>query len=142
MHAPPLCPNFSHHFYFLDFPFFILLFKMHVVTRLMPHSSDSVSPEPGRNVNVSFLLAEICSGSVQSRTQRGRRGSPGQGPPGRGERERKKIHIPGDCALLGDYTGFNWRMEESKVVSDISGLGIWQSAVWSHAKSPGLARNC
>lgn len=55
---------------------------------------------------------------------------------------RKKFYILGDSALLGDYKGFNWRMKGSKVVSDISGLGIWQSAAWSPAKSPGPARKC
>lgn len=54
--------------------------------------------------------------------------------------QEKIFYILGDSALLGDYKGFNWRMKESKVVSDISGLGIWQSAAWSPAKSPGLAR--
>ncbi len=56
--------------------------------------------------------------------------------------QEKIFYIRGDSALLGDYKGFNWRMKESKVVSDISGLGIWQSAAWSPAKSLGLARKC
>lgn len=55
---------------------------------------------------------------------------------------RKIFYILGDSALLGDYKGFNWGMKESKVVSDISGLGIWQSAAWSPAKSNGRARKC
>lgn len=33
------------------------------------------------------------------------------------------------------------RMKESKVVSDISGLGIWQSAVWRAAKSRARPEN-
>lgn len=33
------------------------------------------------------------------------------------------------------------RMKESKVVSDISGLGIWQSAVWRAAKSRARSEN-
>ena len=56
--------------------------------------------------------------------------------------QEKIFYILNDSALLGDYKGFNWRMKESKVVSDISGLGIWQSAAWSPAKSPGPARKC
>lgn len=59
-------------------------------------------------------------------------------PPGQG----KIFYILGASALRGDYKGFNWRMKQSKVVSDISGLGIWQSAAWNLANSPGLTREC
>lgn len=73
------------------------------------------------------------------------RGHGGDGGAARGKEpplQEKIFYILGDSALLGDYKGFNWRMKESKVVSDISGLGIWQSAAWSPAKSPGPARKC
>lgn len=79
---------------------------------------------------------------LHSASVRGAEGMEGQH---RGEEplgQEKIFHILGDSALLGDYKGFNWRMKESKVVSDISGLGIWQSAAWSSAKSPSLARKC
>lgn len=77
------------------------------------------------NVSVSFQLAEVVSllclyldrGHIE-----GQYG--GEEPVG----QDKIFYILGDSALLGDYKGFNWRMKESKVVSDISGLGIWQSA--------------
>lgn len=62
----------------------------------------------------------------------------GEKPPG----QEKIFYLLGDSALLGDYKGFNWRMKQSKVVSDISGLGIWQSAAWNLAKSLGLTRKC
>lgn len=41
----------------------------------------------------------------------------------------------------GITKALNWRMKESKVVSDISGLGIWQSAVWRAAKSRAMPEN-
>lgn len=64
------------------------------------------------------------------------RGHGGDGGAARGADEsllREKIlYVLGDSApLSGDYKGLNWRMKGSKVVSDISGLGIWQSAAWS-----------
>lgn len=96
---------------------------------------------PSRNVNVSFQLAEVVS-VLCLYLGRGLRGD-GKAVWGKEPQVQEKIfYILSDSALLGDYTGFNWRMKESKVVSDISGLGIWQSAVWSPTKSPGLARKC
>lgn len=84
----------------------------------------------------SWLKWSFCSASVW--TEDREEAAQGKEPLG----QEKIFYILGDSALLGDYKGFNWRMKESKVVSDISGLGIWQSAVWSPAKSPGLARKC
>lgn len=87
----------------------------------------------------SWLKWFLCSASVWAGDTEGMEGQyGGEEPAG----QDKIFYILGDSALLGDYKGFNWRMKESKVVSDISGLGIWQSAVWSTAKSPCLDRKC
>lgn len=96
---------------------------------------------PSRNVNVSFQLAEMVS-LLCLCLDRGHRRDGGAAQDEEPLGQEKIFYILGDSALLGDYKGFNWRMKESKVVSDISGLGIWQSAAWSPAKSPGLARKC
>lgn len=57
-------------------------------------------------------------------------------------RTGKKIcHFLCDSRRPGITKTLNWRMKESKVVSDISGLGIWQSAVWRAAKSRARPEN-
>ena len=79
------------------------------------------------------MVSVLCLRLSGEGTRRGRRGGTGvEEPP----RDRRKYSISWVTPLFwGDYKGFNWRMKESKVVSDISGLGIWQSAAWNPAKS-------
>lgn len=90
---------------------------------------------PLRSTNVIFLCFWECWVLLGPGTEGSYRGEEPLG-------QDKILYILGDSALLRDYKGFNWRMKESKVLSDISGLGIWQSAAWRAAKSPGQDRKC